>query len=148
MLIEDINIDPDIWGPDFWHTIEAISCTLIPKNKKAILNFFTSIKDVIPCEKCREHYQKYFDTNPIQEYMQNSLTLLLWVYKLKTQIKNRQEKEIISFEEWINYIVNKYDMPELLYYMAKNEEYKNIMKNLGIKNSPFFDKYKIFEFPK
>ena len=127
MLSEIINIDPEIWGPNFWHTIEAVCCTLIPDNKQAIYQFMIILKNVIPCEKCRLHYDLFLKKYPLIDYMQNSCTLLSWVYELKKEIKKRQGKEIEDFKSWINYLNERYDVPELLYYLYKNQELKAIV---------------------
>lgn len=146
MILEELNIDPDIWGPHLWHSMEAIACTLDNSNKKEICFFFKSLKSVIPCEKCREHYNIFWDSHPIEEYTHNNLTLLLWLYKLKSEIKKRQEKEVVPFMDWIKFLVERYDVPELYFYLQKNDEYRQIMKSLNVTESPFFGKYKLSEY--
>lgn len=144
--MEPIYIDAEIWGPSMWHTIEAISCTLHPNNKKSIRDFFCNLCDIIPCKTCREHYTNYFQSHPIDAYMENSLMLLKWIYNLRKEVKMRQEKDIHSFSEWIGYLNEKYDVPELEYYMEKVQEYKEIQAKLKIKSSPFLQKYHLDEF--
>ena len=39
MSEELINIDPELWGPSFWNSMEAIACTLCLDNKKTLAFF-------------------------------------------------------------------------------------------------------------
>lgn len=142
MIHYDINIDPKSWGNHFWHTMEAIACTLNPKNKDYIYSFFDNLRFVIPCENCRHHYNVYFKDYKIKKYMENSLTLLMWLFKLKVIIKKRQGlKNNLLFNDYVKYIIDKFDVPEIQYHMDKNDELKAM-----IKNQKFEKKYHLKEF--
>ena len=54
------NFEPKIWGNHAWFFLETI-CMAYPTNpsksmKSSAKNFFLSLKDLIPCEKCRNNY--------------------------------------------------------------------------------------------
>ena len=125
MIPYEINIDPKEWGSYFWHAMEAIACTLTIKNKEKIYTFFENLTETIPCQKCRSHYQLYFKEYDPKKYMENCVTLLMWLYRLKRQIKQRQQTELeTSFKDYLEYLMTKYDIPEIQYHMDKNEEFR------------------------
>lgn len=145
--MDTINIDPSIWGSSLWNTMEALACTLNHRNRMDIKKFFDILRCVLPCENCRNHYNQYYNEYPISDYMETPLTLLLWIYKLKSMIKVRQQKKIdVDFLTFIDNLIEKYDVPELQYYIDKNEEFKRMLKILNIKESKFLKKYKLLEF--
>ena len=49
-----------IWGPSLWHSLHTISFNYpvkpTDKQKKEYLQFFKSLKDVLPCKYCRKNY--------------------------------------------------------------------------------------------
>lgn len=146
MINYKINIDPDQWGLHFWHTMEAIACTLNVENKNYIYDFFNNLRYIIPCENCRNHYNLYFMENNINDYMENCLTILIWLYILKSKIKKRQNIECPKFNNYLNYVMEKYDIPEIQYHIDKIEEYKLMINDLKVTKSKFLEKYKINEF--
>jgi len=115
----EINCDPEMWGKHLWYFMEAIACTLNENNKNTIYNFFELLKDIIPCQECKKHYIEYFNKNNLQLYLKNSLTLIEWLYHLKIDIKKRQNKELPSFSEYYNHIIEYYDVPELYDYIEE-----------------------------
>jgi hypothetical protein len=75
MSEELISIDPELWGPSFWNSMEAIACTLCLDNKKNIGFFFENLRTILPCKKCKTHYNEYCQQFSVQHYLQNPLTL-------------------------------------------------------------------------
>lgn len=149
--IESINISPDVWGPHFWRTMECIASTMNLQNKKNVKVFFDTLQVILPCEKCRNHYRQYNKDYPLQGYLYSPLTLLLWLYRLKTLIKERQERnDVPTFSAWIDHMVETYDVPELYYYMDKTEEMIRMMDSIGMKHhhSPYYHKFRIPEYKK
>lgn len=135
MSIEKIdNLDPNVWGPNFWHTMEAIAVTLDSENKMDIYRFFENLRHVIPCKTCKHHYQEYFLQKPIKNYLNNQLTLLSWLYSLRCDIKKRQEKSVESFQDYVEQIIERYDVPEINFLIDKHHENLKIIQNLKIKN--------------
>ena len=74
---------PDIWGPAAWH---FIFCTLeecpnpVPQEYK---DFLGSLKNVLPCAKCRTHYSEYLSSNPLPD---DSTELKRYYWKLRDHI--------------------------------------------------------------
>ena len=145
-MTDSINIDPEIWGPSFWNTMEALACTLNAANKKNIGFFFENLRSIIPCENCRNHYNEYCEKYRIEKYLQNPLTLLVWLYILKTKIKTRQERDIPKFMDWIIHLAEKFDIPEIYYYIDKNNEFLDMKKRWEMKPSSQLKRYRLKEY--
>jgi len=119
------------------------------QNKKNVQVFFDTLQGIIPCEKCRNHYIQYMSDYPVQDYLYSSLTLLLWLYRLKTLIKTRQERDDAPlFSKWIDHMAEVYDIPELYYYMDKTEEMIRMIDIIGMKycDSPYYHKFRIRDY--
>ena len=66
------GFSPKIWGPSAWKFIHTIALSYpdnpTPFDKENYKNFFLSLKKILPCDKCRYHYNEniknldiYFD---------------------------------------------------------------------------------------
>lgn len=62
------NINPTLWGPPAWEFIDYIvmhypeSPTI--QDKTRMVNFVTSLGNVLPCEKCRASYTAFMKAYP------------------------------------------------------------------------------------
>ena len=67
-------MDPEIWGPHAWQFLHSITLsypdnpTLEDKNNHA--QFFNSLKDILPCQKCQDHFTQNLQENPVENYVQ------------------------------------------------------------------------------
>ena len=101
-----------VWGPSMWHTLHVISFNYpihpTPKQKKNYLNFFLSLKDILPCKYCRENFTKNIKKVPLNmKTMKNRHTLSRWLYDLHEEI-NRMlcKKSNLSYQD----VKNRYEM--------------------------------------
>ena len=55
------------WGPSVWSALHSLSFTFTPTegSKRAFRQFLISLKDVLPCPHCSEHYQNWLKENVI-----------------------------------------------------------------------------------
>jgi len=113
MSLEPITCDPELWGKHLWYTMEAIACTVNPHNRKEIQSFFESLKTVIPCPTCQAHYCHFYDTHPIHSHLEDPIALIEWLYLLKQDIKQRQDRPIPTFVEYMVHIIDYYQLTEL-----------------------------------
>jgi hypothetical protein len=103
-----------IWGPHFWETLHCVSFgyPLEPteEHKKDYRQFFTSVKDVLPCKYCRESYTVFIfsedETKLTDNDLKNRDNLTRWVYKLHTRVNIKIGMEYnVSYED----IVKRYE---------------------------------------
>lgn len=58
MYIEALHMEPAIWGPKMWDVL--FSCAFRLPRERAI-ELFGVMKDLIPCPRCRRHYQSHHE---------------------------------------------------------------------------------------
>ena len=103
----NLNINPWWWGPCLWNTINSF-ISVYPENPSendiiSCQTFFKSIKDLIPCNSCKNSYNIYIkedDTNvdDINNF-NNKDNLIFFVYKIRNKVNNKINVNYdISFE--------------------------------------------------
>jgi len=125
----NIISDPNLWGKHFWYTMEAIACTMNQEKKEHVEKVLNELQYLLPCEKCKNHYREYMKENPVSNHLENPIHLLRWMHKLKCNIKYRQDKTCPIFEDYLDYVVDYFDTPEIYYYLDKEREMEKL-KNL------------------
>lgn len=102
-----MHLPPEAWGPFFWHTmhIAALGYSLKPSyaEKKAAKDFFESLKILIPCSICREHYQEHFEKHPISPYLDSRQDLFKWTVLLHNEVNKMLGKKEYTETQAISY---------------------------------------------
>ena len=104
------NFDPTIWGPKAWFFLETITMAY-PTNpseddKKNTKSFFYTLQFVIPCEKCRNNYNKHLKINPLSdEVLSNRDNLFKWIVDMHNLVDPKKTR---SYEETYKYYISKY----------------------------------------
>lgn len=105
-----MSIDPNYWGPGTWKLFYSIAYTYPDKpnlsEKTAALNFFSSLKLLIPCENCKEEYIKFLSDNPPQ--VNSKILLNQWILDLHNSINIRLKKPIVNSND-IQLILEQFD---------------------------------------
>ena len=83
-------MEPSKWGSQAWTFLHAITY-VYPENptdsdKKTHYDFFMGLKNVIPCMKCRRHYEKHINELPIKFYLNSRDSLIDWLYKIHNKV--------------------------------------------------------------
>jgi hypothetical protein len=77
---------PEVWGPHLWFILHIISFEYPEKpteyDKRIYHDFYTSLKDVIPCVECRKHYRDHITKYPLTPHLDNRDTLIKWVIQI------------------------------------------------------------------
>lgn len=68
-------------------------------NKEEIIKYFENIKNVLPCEKCKRHYENYLISRPIKFYLNARDDLIHWLIDLHNEVNYRTGKKILSYKE-------------------------------------------------
>nr|QFG74689.1 MAG: Erv1 / Alr family protein [Megaviridae environmental sample] len=80
-----------IWGPPLWHTLHTISFNY-PVNPthndiENYYNFFTSLKNILPCKYCRDNLKKNLKKVRLnRSVFKNRDSLSRWVYNLHEEV--------------------------------------------------------------
>lgn len=130
-ILKSISSDPRYWGRQIWNTLEVIACTMKEENRKYIICFVNDLQYLLPCETCANHYKEYLKNYPIQEHVKNPLQMLQWIYQLQTLIKKRQDRTMESFEDYLDKVIEMFDVPEIYHYydldkMKKSETWYDL----------------------
>ena len=92
----DIVRDPKIWGAPTWILLHCVSFSYPNRpsatNKKNYKAFFHSLQNVLPCQKCQEHYKNYLKKNPIDEHLQSQQKLSKYIIELHNYINIHYKK--------------------------------------------------------
>ena len=101
---------PDIWGPHFWYILHIISFDypLRPTeyDKRVFHDFYSSLKDIIPCEKCRKHYRTHINKYPLTPHLDTRDTLVKWVIQVHNFVNASLGKPILSIPEVMDIYAN------------------------------------------
>ena len=96
------SIPPSIWGHSGWKFLFSMAY-VYPEDRPDTITrqnyylYLIHLKNMLPCEKCRQHYAEYLDNKPLQFYLQNRESLFYWLLGLHnksnrdTTIPNSQE---------------------------------------------------------
>jgi len=94
-------MDPNRWGPHLWFYLHTISFNF-PDNpthleKTHYLDFYNSLGNTIPCEKCRNHYSAHLQTSPPR--LENKDALIKWTVDLHNKVNKSLGKREWSYDE-------------------------------------------------
>jgi len=90
-----MTIDPRIWGPYVWKTIDLFIQDLPDEGpftkikQEYILMFFISLMELLPCDECKTHYNEYFYKHLLEnelQYPDSKKRIRIWVDNLKQEI--------------------------------------------------------------
>ena len=87
-----------VWGPSTWHLLHTMSFNYPVKptcdEKRNYRDFVLSLRDVLPCGKCRENLCKNFKRLPLtMKSMQSRDTFSRYVYNLHEVVNKMLKKK-------------------------------------------------------
>jgi hypothetical protein len=106
---------PQVWGPHLWYILHIISFEYPEKpteyDKRIYHDFYTSLKDVIPCAECRKHYRDHITKYPLTPHLDSRDTLIKWVIQVhnfvNTSLVYSSFKTLSTVKLWITQTVDK-----------------------------------------
>ena len=93
---------PDVWGPHGWKFIHYVTLGY-PDNpteqqKKNYKDFLISLKNVIPCSICANHYAENLNKVPLtDEVMRNRENLIKWGIEIHNVVNESKNKPRIDY---------------------------------------------------
>ncbi len=96
-------MEPKIWGKYIWTSIHIIALGYPDKptqeDKENYKKFFIDLWKVIPCYKCSKNYQKHFEELPIDNYLDDNMSLFRWTVEFHNIVNKELGKREWTFEE-------------------------------------------------
>lgn len=106
-------MQPEIWGPSFWNVISAVALSYPDnpdlKDQQNVTVFLTSLKDVLPCEKCQKHFKDNLKKFPLSQALTSKTNFINWVVDVRNSINTMNGKKTLSYKQ------GKYQMKKNLY---------------------------------
>jgi len=65
-------------------------------DKRIYHDFYTSLKDVIPCKDCRKHYREFITRYPISPHLDARSSLIKWVIQVHNFVNKTLGKAELS----------------------------------------------------
>lgn len=98
------NINPKLWGNSFWDMIHYIAMSYpnqpTDDDKNNIKSFILSLKNILPCEKCRLHLSQNLINFPLSDdVLRNKHTLFKWSVDLHNEVNLRSGKKIYTIDQ-------------------------------------------------
>jgi len=131
-----INIDSNAWGPKGWYFIDTVVSSYPNKPStediRVFKKFLISLKDILPCEKCRYHYSNFLDKNPLDSDILSSRdSLVEWILKCHNNVRKIQNKSEITLDDFYDYYIkeNNLDVNKDTKNTKDRKETKNRDKN-------------------
>ena len=117
------SLDPNIWGPHAWKFMHFVSLGYpenpTQNNKHLYKNFYYSLKDILPCEKCRNNYTKNITENPIDQHLENKDSLIKWVIDIHNKVNLELNKPTLEYQEATELYLNATKEQPILDYCFK-----------------------------
>ena len=81
---------PSVWGPQFWFILHIISFEYpeypTESDKNIYYSFYSSLKDILPCEMCKKHYREFIHKHPLMPFLDKKADLIQWVIDIHNQV--------------------------------------------------------------
>ena len=99
-------MDPNIWGPSGWFFLHAVTFYYPNKptniQKEDAIHFFESLRNLLPCEVCKNNYEKHLEEHPIRENVGNRNELIQWLVDVHNAVNIETGKPILDINMFIS----------------------------------------------
>lgn len=97
--------DPREWGPYFWSTMHTVAVFYPDHPTSDDMNnarsFFLSLRGLLPCQACADHYSSMLMRNPIENALLSKMELIKWVWQMHEEVNSRTGKRGPA---WMQYL--------------------------------------------
>ena len=134
-----MHIPPEVWGPFFWHTIHiaALGYPSEPSyaQKRAAKEFYESLRILIPCPICREHFIVHLEKYPITPHLDRKADLFRWTILLHNEVNKILNKPTVTETQVLAYYSRLGERGRSPVWTTNDfveADYKSFLKGLGI----------------
>lgn len=106
-----LNLDPEKWGKHSWFFLESIGLSFPDKPTQDELNsaiqFIKSLKDLLPCDKCRVHYNSFTARYP-PEQITDGVIFRKYILSLHNNVRQITGGKMLEESDVMKYYINQY----------------------------------------
>lgn len=99
----NISMHSKIWGPFCWHIMHIVTYNYpiepTEKHKNTIKKFFTSLRYILPCIICRQHYSKKLVQHPITRFYNDKRKLIEWCINMHNEVNRIFKRRSYSVQD-------------------------------------------------
>lgn len=109
-------MNPIYWGTEAWDLLFCIVWKYPQQpnthTKKLYRTLFQLLGDVLPCGECCRSYSGYYQSFPVNNYLDNDKSLQLWLYKVHNMVnaKLRLQGKKVEKDPTFQEVIAKYDI--------------------------------------
>jgi hypothetical protein len=100
-----VNIDPARWGKRLWQSLHYMAYAFPEQptdaQKQAALQMLSSLRELLPCEKCRQHYSAMLAEHP--PTVESRTAFATYLNKIHNQVNARLDKEQVPYDPCVVY---------------------------------------------
>ena len=90
-------MDPNVWGPPLWFIMHSVAMNYPEASPSYVeqrnhYDFYHSLRNVLPCGVCREHYAELLKQYPLNPYLESRGQLVTWVVLIHNKVNMRYGK--------------------------------------------------------
>jgi hypothetical protein len=96
-------MDPKYWGKPFWNMLNTIALSY-PENadiqtQTNVSSFLLSLKNILPCERCRLHYIENIKKFQISQAVTSRENLIKWVIDIHNEVNKSLNKPVLNYKD-------------------------------------------------
>lgn len=96
-------MNPLVWGPSFWFVLHTVSLnypdTPSFTERRTHYDFYHIVRNILPCEMCRQHYRELLEQYPIEPFLGSRASLVTWVITIHNQVNERLGKPMMERDD-------------------------------------------------
>lgn len=97
---------PSVWGPHGWIFLHSITMAYpedpSDEDKRRMINFFESVKYVLPCTTCSNNLRKHMSSIPLTEKaLSSQKNLMKWLVNIHNKVNDETGKPRMSHSDAI-----------------------------------------------
>jgi len=101
-----MDFDSKIWGSKVWYAIHQIAYnyirekkTITVSQKRNLRNFYGSLRHLLPCPSCRDHYSRTLSRAPVLKFVTNGSTIFAWTVRAHNLANKGLKKKVLTVSE-------------------------------------------------
>ena len=105
-------MDPKVWGPKAWFFLHSVTMAYPVKpsqtEQQEMYDFFQNLSKILPCYKCRKHFQMNINKFPLQDAIKSRDELVKWLIDVHNSVNEATGKPKESYKSMIKQINDEY----------------------------------------